>query len=535
MGLKREIKDFIRFDRILSVFFDEGFHYLIKNIGLNSRISFFKRFTKKFKPSSDDEPVRLKNALQKLGPTFIKFGQILSSRPDLLPENYRLELSKLQEHTSQISFEIISETIESELGPIKEIFKKIEKVPISTASISQVHKATLLNGDIVAVKVLKPRIKELLEEDIDILFFIAHIIEKSSSHLKNYSPVSIVKQFSNWTLNEVDLSIELENMERIRSNIGEEKIIIPKVYSNLTTNSVLVMEYLKGDNLMTYKFADDASAKEFAYKAINFATKMIFQDGFFHADPHPGNIYRGKGNNPLYFDFGMVGELNEGLRITILHLFNHLFNLEIDEALTKLLILTESKGDEHTFRREAHNLIKNWHGKPLNKVSLSRTIVAVLNSGTRNGFVFDSNIVLLAKTLVNLEGMVLFVYPSFRYDEIVNKKVGDIVRKEYSPEKLIKNTFHSLENIDFVNLPEKLVKMVDKIDNFDEVYNSQLINLEKRLYASNKKDSIAILFAAFIISSALFNSQPIYLFNISISKILLGLSLVTLSIYFHQN
>ncbi len=231
--LRRDIGDIKRFREILGILFEEGFSVMLENINLHKFVPIKKRLKVK-KESRVGHEVRLRRTLEKLGPTFIKFGQILSVRPDLVPKNYILELEKLQDSVPVFSYSESKEIIERSTGKkLDGIFSAFEKKPIASASIAQVHKAVLKSGEKVAVKVRRPNIKDIMGKDIEITLFIANLIEKHIKGLRKYKPVGIVKEFAEWTNKELDFNIETENILRFYENFKTSKTTkIPKVYED---------------------------------------------------------------------------------------------------------------------------------------------------------------------------------------------------------------------------------------------------------------------------------------------------------------
>src|SRR3989338_2914607 len=250
----KEVRDINRFNQILLVLFEEGFDLLLSKINLRQYLPIAKRF----KPKKDSElkhEVRLRKTLERLGPTFIKFGQLLSVRPDLVPREYSKELEKLQDSVPEFHFSEARGIVEKEFGKsIEKLFLHFEKKPIASASISQVHKAILKNGDKVSVKVQRPNVKHIMETDIEIMLYIAGLLEKHVEKLRMFKPVKIVNEFKEWTDKELDFRLEARNAKRVGQNFrGSKTIHIPKVYDELTSEKVLTLEFIEGVELHNIK------------------------------------------------------------------------------------------------------------------------------------------------------------------------------------------------------------------------------------------------------------------------------------------
>ena len=250
--LIKDVRDIKRLNQILVVLFEEGFDFLLTKINLRHYIPLTKRLKSKLKKSEDIKTeVRLRRTLERLGPTFIKFGQVLSVRPDLVPKEFAKELEKLQDKVPEFSFNEAKAIIEKEFGKgIEQLFLHFEKKPIASASISQVHKASLKNGEKVAVKVQRPDVKHIMETDIEIMLYFAKLLEKQVEKIRMFNPIRIVNEFKEWTEKELDFRLEARNAKRFEQNFKKSKTVhIPKVYDELTSEKVLTLEFIDGVEL----------------------------------------------------------------------------------------------------------------------------------------------------------------------------------------------------------------------------------------------------------------------------------------------
>ena len=257
MDLKKDIKDVRRFKEILLVFFEEGFGYYLAK----AKLHFHLPFTKRIKPAREVndkqvQAIKLRKAFERLGPTFVKLGQLLSLRPDLVPKEFSQEFEKLQDAVPPFTYNQAKKIIETDLGkPLTQVFKSFDKKPIASASIAQVHKAIMKNGKVVAVKVQRPNIKETIDADLDILFFIAKELEKHFPKLRNYRPVDVVKEFALWTRKEIDFEIKARNAIRLKEELkNDPNVDVPQIYSKLSSKKVLVMDFVTGVRIDDDKF-----------------------------------------------------------------------------------------------------------------------------------------------------------------------------------------------------------------------------------------------------------------------------------------
>src|SRR3989344_9437648 len=315
----KEVRDLNRFKEILKVLFEEGFDFILVKTGLLAKVPFTKRITKRLKEKEGLKPeVMLRKTLERLGPTFIKFGQLLSVRPDLVPKEYVKELEKLQDSVPPFPYSEAKSIIEKELGKgLEHLFLDFEKAPIASASISQVYRATLKTGEKVAVKVQRPNVRQIMETDIEIMMYIAKLLENNIEAIKRFKPAKIVQEFKDWTEKEMDFKLEARNAKRFYDNFrGSKTVHIPKAYDELTSGKVLTLEFIEGielHNLREIKKSriDYGQVIKNGFEAI---MTQVFVHGIFHADPHPGNIIIMKDNSIAFVDFGIVGYFDENLK-----------------------------------------------------------------------------------------------------------------------------------------------------------------------------------------------------------------------------
>src|SRR3989338_5994908 len=256
LKLVKEVRDINRFREILAVLFEEGFDFLIERTKLKYKVPLTKRVKQRLEQKKEySTEKRLRLTLEKLGPTFIKFGQVLSVRPDLVPKSYIKELENLQDKVPGFSYDLVKKQIKSEFGKdIGDLFSSFDKNPIASASISQVHRAVLKDGSKVAVKVQRPHAREIMEADIDIMFYVARLLEKHMPNIRKFSPVGIIEEFSKWTGKELDFKREAFNAKRFAKNFANSKTVkIPAIYDNFTTDKILVMEFIDGIELHNIK------------------------------------------------------------------------------------------------------------------------------------------------------------------------------------------------------------------------------------------------------------------------------------------
>ncbi|MCK4800326.1 AarF/ABC1/UbiB kinase family protein, partial [Candidatus Parcubacteria bacterium] len=319
-NIKQNYKNLKRTKEILKVVTKYGLGYFLDfskvEGGLNLKKKIFpEKVTKLEKIQRLTLPQRTRLACEELGPTFVKLGQILSVRPDLIPREFAEEFSKLQDEVSSFSFEEVEEQFKKEFGKsIKELFIEFDKRPVAAASLSQVHKAKLISGETVAVKIQRPNVEKIVETDISILFSLVEFIERRSISGHLFQPVEIIREFSQTVREELDFVNEGHNIGKFRINFREsETVHIPKVYWKLTTKRILTMEFINGIKISKVINSKDSKfdKKVISNRGADMILKQILVDGFFHGDPHPGNIFIMEDNIIAPIDFGMVGRIEE--------------------------------------------------------------------------------------------------------------------------------------------------------------------------------------------------------------------------------
>ncbi len=473
----RVIGDLNRLRQILTAFAEGGFAVLIKKLKLTHCLSVscrIKCFLNRFPSCQPEElPEKLRLILEQLGPTFIKIGQILSVRPDFIPVEYAKELTKLQDRVPFFPYEEAKEIIELELQqPIKEVFKSFDETPLAAASLAQVHKAVLKNGQEVAIKIQRPNIKDIIEKDLRIIAFLASLLEKYVPESRNFRPVAAAQEFANYTLKELGFIIEGKNADRFRHNFKDEKgIKIPKIYWEYCTSKILVMEFIEGVKMgdlngMKKLNIDHAVLAQNCAKAC---VEPILMHGFFHADPHPGNVWVIKNNVVCYLDFGMVGVVTKDMKKYMLLFFKSLLDKEVEASLKHLLKLTEAGNegaDYDAFKREASELMISLYIDSTRKETMAKTFYRIISSAAKHGLVFPSNMILLAKSLMTGETMCLLTHPDFDLIESSKPAIEKIYQEEFGPKKVVKSLEETLPVfIEFMEkLPEISSNLIKKLE-----------------------------------------------------------------------
>lgn len=545
----RNFHDIKRLEEILVVFLEEGFGFLIQKSKLSNHVPLYKKIKSKFKKTGKENPVRLRKAFERLGPTFIKLGQILSLRPDLIPYDYALEFEKMQDHVPKFSFKEVESILRVELGkPLNKVFKKIESTPVASASVSQVHKAVLKNGKTVAVKVKRPGVENLMKTDIRIMKQITTLLDRHVVELKKYKLPKIVEEFEKWTKKELDFNIEAANAKIFMKNFRKSRFIkFPQVYSS--TKNVIIMEYLEGIPLH-----DQSRIKKYhknihtiisrGYGAI---VKQVFEDGFYHADPHPGNLLVQKNGKLAFLDFGIVGRFSESLKRVSAGIFMGILNDDPDAVVRSFLKFGVSKSfDEFEFKQDLKELFDPLLYSCVKDVEVSLVLEHAINLASKYGIHVPRDYVLFGKTIVALEGLGLKYDPEFRFIQMTKPLLEKIVLKRYSSKNIkkhLKKNFADYSNL-LEEFPGKASTFLDTISKGSiavDIEDKDVRNFAVEMEKSAGNIALGFIVAALIVGSALiwqidpqpftYNNLPFIPFLGLIVAALLGLWVVHRTVF----
>lgn len=556
--LWQKFKILKRFNRIILTFFGAGFSFFIYRAGLKRSLPVTHQLKNSLNEKGSDLPKKFREVLEKLGPVFVKFGQILSTRSDILPREYITELSKLQATVPPFAFEEAKITIENELGkPLPGIFEDFSALPFASASLGQVYKAKLFSGETVAVKVQRPKAKEQIKLDTAVLLMIAHWLDKNVPEAKGYNVTGLVQEFRRWTLNELDYRKEATNCE-IFSNFfkHDPHIYGPQVYWQYSSASVLTLEFVEGvslGNLISGRKTVDQDRKKIAHLIADSFVRQFFEYGYFHADPHPGNIFILKNHKILFLDFGMVGFLDEKLAGLASSMFLALIQRDI-ESLVSLLLQVEENYDENidfqnnhsnartnALRKDLNQLILQW---PTSGAASNYTLLLteMLNTAVKNGISVPTDLAMLSKAIVTLDVVVKELDPEFDIAKWEQPMVEKILTKKLDVKHLpskVKTSVLVLEDI-LKKLPESTATIVGNLEKGrygSEFSPNQLLEYERMINANSKFNTYGILLAAGLVASALIYQVKgqAEIFGLSTAQIALYGSLILIIIFFISN
>lgn len=422
-----------------------GLGYVIKDLGLNDLHILPKKATLEKEKRDDHRKtlgVRIRRILEELGPTFIKLGQIMSTRPDLFPEDVILELEKLQSHVPQFPYTQVKKIIEDELDQdIKDVFQVFDETPLAAASIGQVHRATLKTGEEVAVKVQRPEISKKIDIDFDILMEMAQLAEMRLDWAKRYQLNEIVEELKETLKMELDYTIEAHHMSRIKAQFrGDPDIYIPDVYHYYTTKRVLVMDYVSGKKLKEM-IADKQKVEEkkrLAEQIVDATFKQVLVDGFFHADPHPGNIMRLEDGRLVLLDFGMVGQLSPEMKQSFSELVIAMTKEDTNQMVSVLLEMGLAPDDinKKALTNDVDRLMMKYYRQALKEIRLADAMRELFQIAYKHRIELPSDFTLLGKTLLTLEGTIEQLDPSLSLVEMAKPFGEKLLRDRFRPDRI---------------------------------------------------------------------------------------------------
>ena len=466
-------------------------------------------------------PERLRLALEELGPTFIKFGQILSTRPDFLPPTFIKELEKLQDRVPSFSSFQAQKIIEKELNkPLEKLFKKFETKPVAAASLSQVHKAILTDNKIVAVKIQRPDIKETIELDLGILGNLAGFLENRLHNSWVYQPKLIVAEIKKAISKEIDFTNEAHNFEKFRINFKDiEYIKTPKIYWEMSTAKVLTMEFMEGtkiNEITQGKYKNIFETKKVAEQGAKAILKQILEDGFFHADPHPANLLVQPPATIVILDVGMVGYLDKKTTLNGAKLLQATIDKNSDQVINCLenlgIIIKES--DKNLFRQDLKELFDRYLGVLLKNLKISQVSQDMLRMMVRHRLTLPSNLVLMIKALSAVETTGRQLDPDFDMVSAAKPFVKNLLRKKFAPRELLKKSgLVFQESVELIErLPGNLIDILRKLKEGRLKFNFEHQGLEKltrEIDRSSNRLSFSLIIAALIIGSSLILQQQV--------------------------
>ncbi len=457
--------------------------------------------------------VRIRKTLEDLGPIYVKFGQTLSTRKDLLPEDIAEELVKLQDKVPPFGFELAKQIIEQQLGQtLEQAFAEFDPVPLASASVAQVHTATLHSGEKVIVKVLRPDIEGKIHSDVGLLYELAKIAESFSSDARRLRATEVVAEFEKTILDELDLVREAANASAIRAKFKDsEMLYIPEVHWPMTHRKVMVMERIYGIPVgdIDALRAGNADFKKLAERGVEIFFTQVFRDNFFHADMHPGNIFVQLPDKYLAVDFGIVGSLSDSdqryLAENFLAFFNHDYRRVAQMHIESGWVPSTTRIEE--FEAAIRSVCEPIFDKPLKDISFGLLLLRLFQTARRFDMVVQPQLVLLQKTLLNIEGLGRQLYPELDLWQTAKPFLEDWFKQRMGPAAKIKELFSKFPEIT-EQLPEVPTLVFQALQSNAmmlhqmQQHNQEMAQLRRQLQSNNNRTFWTIITSSLLIGAA---------------------------------
>ncbi len=504
--VKEDRKNLKRLQEIIKVLSKYEFGYLIEKIKLKHKIPLVS-------PSYDYEsleeldettPERLRLVLQELGPTFIKLGQTLSTRPDLVGRKIANEFAKLQDDNPAIEFDVIREVVEHELGsPIDKIFSSFDAEPLGSASIGQVHSAVLKSGEMVAVKIQKPGVEKFIRSDISIMQFLAKRIDSYVPQFKIYNVPAIVEEFKRSILKEIDYENEAMNLKRFSYNFKDDETVhVPKLYGKYSTLKVITMELVVGKKISDITEAEGFDLKLIAERGAVSYFKQVIDYGFFHADPHPSNIYILDNNVVCYIDFGMMGVLDDEFKQNLAELIIYFIDNNVNGMINQLKymdMIDEHYVDTKSLKYDLTDMMYKYYGTELNEVHGGMN--DLINLMRKYHVTMPREFVLLARGIGMVEETGEKLNPTFNAVLVCKPIIKQVIRKKLTPLNFVDYVKKNIIEMEHVlkSVPLTITKTLYKLEEGEIRIKIEHEGLER----ITNKLSVALILSALLIGSSM--------------------------------
>ena len=509
-------RDLGRMQQIASVLIRYGFGDVVQRIGMAGAL---ERAGKVLHWRSAEElarlrpPARVRRVLEDLGPTFVKLGQVLATRVDLFGPEWLEEFAQLQDHAPAVEWELIEAQLTEDLGvPPDQVFAEVDHEPLAAASLAQVHRARLRDGTEVVLKVRRPDIRPKVEADLRLLQRLAEVIESEAPDFAHYRPKMLVHQFGQALRRELDFAGEARNAERISSDLGEDAVIVvPQIYWDYTSERLNVQSYVEGISGRDMDELDRSGLDRrlIARRGARAMLDMMLEHGFFHADPHPGNVKYLSDNRIAMLDFGMVGRLSEQRRREVAELLQGLVSQDVESVTSTLVGWTDDIGlDVDRLQDDVAEFIDHYHGVSLQQLDIRAMISELTGILRTHSLVLPGDLVLMLKAMLTLEGLGRALDPEFDMASEAEPVLRQVLWKYYSPENLArrlqKSVFGSIRAL--TNLPEDLSRLLrsarrGRLELHIDVKSLQEVS--SRLDRAASRLTLGIVTSALIIGSAI--------------------------------
>ncbi|TAK05559.1 AarF/ABC1/UbiB kinase family protein [Patescibacteria group bacterium] len=522
-NLRRGIDDAQRLREIVSVLFEAGFERQLQDINLCRLVPLPRRLVCGLRAAQAGPAVsvevRFRKACEQLGPTFVKFGQMLALRPDVVGEDAAAEFAKLQERAAPVPYADVLAALEEQLGGgVKTFFRSVSPRPIASASMAQVHRAVTHDGKHIVLKVQRPGIRAEVTRDLHLLALLARLLERALPAARNYQPVDIVRTFSEWTLRELDFTVEAGHVERFRADFAEEpRMHVPAVHWDYTRPGLLALDEVSGIRLGQLKRlrSTKVNRKETAAFVMEAFLHQFFVTGFFHGDPHPGNLLVAPGGGIVLYDFGIMGYLPSALRYELVSAFQAYLRRDMEAFVKHVLDMSTlaPEADVVGFSAEVRKHVDAVVYRPSSHKGLPHAYYKIIVSGGRHGVRFPTDLVLFAKALLTIETVLQKLDPKINLDASMAPLFDQLTMARLDPRSWLPETRE--EALEFVRklplIPERTSALLKRMEEGNFSVRLDLDELKVLMEEFDRENDLrilAIVAAAILVASALVLASP---------------------------
>lgn len=516
LRIPQTVKNIQRFRQIAAILVETGFAEVLIRLDLAERWWLPRRRGDAF--VAESLPQRFAAMLERLGPSFIKLGQILSTRADLFDDEWVAALARLQDTVAPLDFAELEPLVTAVTGPLDAVFAEFERTPLATASVSQVHAAVLKDGTAVVVKVVRPGIRAQVAADVDLMRIFASLLEQRIPELKAFRPTGVVAEFERAITREMDLRREARNIERFQRNFaGDDRVVVPRIWRQWCDRNVLVMERIDGVRITDYeRYGNDP--KVLAQLGVEVVFKMAFSDGFFHADPHPGNIWTLPHNRIALLDMGMADFVMPDTRDLLVDL---LFAVVSDDvaalvaAVRKLGDVPDTL-DSAAFKRDVVAIYEDFvRGVNLEQIEIADLITACVEVARKHRIVIPTDLTLLLKGLATIEGIGKQLDPELDIVAAVRPHVSKLIGQRWGPERLAKQVLAAAAQTYelAIGLPGRGERLLHQLERGQLTTRTEvlgLVNGAAGLARVGRAVALALLVVATTIAGAALWQAPVY-------------------------
>lgn len=515
--LGKTLKNAGRLKTILAVFARHGFHNILERLQLG------RYLLEKFTPDTELEHLsiaqRIRMSFEELGPTYVKLGQLLATRPDLVPASWVSEFEKLHATVQPLPFEVIEQVLKEEFGDsLPLIFESFDPKPLGSASIAQVHLAKLKDGTEVVIKVQRPGIVATINDDLSVLYFLSELLEKYIEETRPFNPVAIVDEYFKTLELETNFLTEANNIRRFSENFkNDDRIVIPRVYLEHSTERVLVLEALNGTPLSSEKALSDPSIdrEEIVKTGLRCYLEMVFHHGLFHGDLHAGNFFILPSNKIGLIDFGVVGRLNRKTQTAIANMLMALATEDYDRLAEEYVNLApfNEKTDVDKFARQLRDAVAPFYGLTLKSVNLGKVLMNTSSVATKNHVALPTELMMFFKSIVTIEGLSRRIIKDFDFLHYALDFAMQLAKIQYDPEKISTELLEVLrdsKNLIYI-LPRQLRQALRKINHPSFALKVDLLGIQELPKSVNRFGVMlywGLIISSLIISATTMLGQP---------------------------